>query len=207
MTAQGLFKARGREPRIVAVRRANDFYPTPESATLALLEHELGTLRAFGAVWEPCAGDGAIIDVLNKAGIRTTATDIAPRRSDIVGIDVYRCRSAFDPAVVTNPPFSEVSPRSGGAPLIHHLLVTLRVPYLALLLPATWMWAWRRRGAFLSAYPPARVLPVTTRIDWDGRGNPASDHAWHVWQAGHHGPTQIVMPEPPHIPTAPETEA
>jgi hypothetical protein len=91
---------------------------------------------------------------------------------------------------VTNPPYGLCSPRDGRAPFVEHALA-LGVAYLALLLPANWMWSSRRQNA-LAGQMPSRIRPVSRRIDWDGRGSPSQDHAWHVWDTNHRGPTQFL---------------
>ena len=49
-----------------------DFHPTPEHVTEALIARE----RFRGLILEPASGDGAIIQVLRKAGHMVTGTDI-----------------------------------------------------------------------------------------------------------------------------------
>ena len=67
-------------------RRPRDFYPTPAAAVFPLLRHVLpGT-----AFYEPCAGDGALVDHLTQHGlICTGASDIEPQRDDIRRIDAF----------------------------------------------------------------------------------------------------------------------
>ena len=56
-------------------RQENDFYPTPEWVTEALLS--CVTLR--GAVWEPCCGDGGMARTIAARGHQVIASDIADR--------------------------------------------------------------------------------------------------------------------------------
>ncbi|GIW59453.1 MAG: hypothetical protein KatS3mg087_0519 [Patescibacteria group bacterium] len=53
-------------------RRENDFYPTPAWATQELLNH----VNIKGVVFEPCAGDGAIADVLAKSADDLIKSDL-----------------------------------------------------------------------------------------------------------------------------------
>ena len=88
-------------------RREQDFYPTPESAVLPLLPHLApNTLYA-----EPCAGDGALIDVLSNHGhICALASDFEPRRDGIEKRDALTTTLASIDCVITNPPWDQVVP-------------------------------------------------------------------------------------------------
>lgn len=88
------------------VRRERDFYPTPPEAVEPLLPHL--PINCF--IWEPCAGNGALGDILSSHGCEIFMSDIEPKRDDIL---LYDC-SFFDPhifipdktgLVVTNPPW------------------------------------------------------------------------------------------------------
>lgn len=102
--------------------RGEDLYETPTEATRALLAVEDVPAR----VWEPAAGRGAIVRVLQTHGIEVTATDL-------VDYGVPGIHTGFDfleepkmwggmEAIVTNPPFKlapefvkhalDISPRS-----------------------------------------------------------------------------------------------
>ncbi len=191
MTAQGIFKALGHTPIRAAVRHARDWYPTPPWVVTAFLELEASAIRAHGLlVWEPAAGDGAMLGPLVSAGFTTVATDIEPMAAGIDRLDFLQAHTALAPIIVTNPPYRLCSPRSGGAPFAERAL-RLGVAYMALLLPANWAWA-GRRSRLLEEFPLARIRPISRRIDWDGRGSPSQDHAWHVWDKDHVGPTHFV---------------
>jgi adenine-specific DNA methylase len=57
---------------LISNRQKDDWYPTPPSATAALLSRE-----KFGkTIWEPAAGDGAIAKVCEKAGYDVVASDL-----------------------------------------------------------------------------------------------------------------------------------
>lgn len=86
-------------------RIERDFYPTPPSAVAPLLPH---LPRKF-SYWEPCAGDGALIDALPGEAINKS--DIEPRRDDILPIDALSIE--YKPLygkvwdfIITNPPWS-----------------------------------------------------------------------------------------------------
>jgi hypothetical protein len=113
-------------------RRERDWYPTPLKAALPLLSH----LAAGVTFYEPCAGDGRLIDHLDCNGIRCTgASDIRPLRGDIRAMDALElteldCDGAD--LIITNPPHE----RSLMHALINHLR-QLRPTWL--LLPADWI--------------------------------------------------------------------
>ena len=86
-------------------RKPRDFYPTPESALLPLIPH----LPNKFDFWEPCAGDGALIDhIISSKPLSTCilATDIEPQADGIHKQDALEC-SLGDVAHIniTNPPW------------------------------------------------------------------------------------------------------
>lgn len=98
-------------------RRPRDFYPTPAQAVIPLLPH-LSNIHRF---CEPCAGDGALIDHLEDAGLHCAmAWDIAPQRSDIAQHNALERLASAElriDAFITNPPWD----RKILHPLIEHL--------------------------------------------------------------------------------------
>jgi hypothetical protein len=87
-------------------RDGDDFYETPPSFTAALLEHE----RFDHNIWEPAAGAGAIVKVLEQWGHAVTASDINPRADGIAAADFLTATEPFAGDIVTNPPFKLVIP-------------------------------------------------------------------------------------------------
>jgi hypothetical protein len=160
------------------VDRGRDLYETPVVATLALLRIE----RVPKLVWEPAAGRGAIVRVLEAAGPTVVSTDIE------TGDDFLTCERAHGAeGIVTNPPLKIA------AEFAEHALKL--VPYVALPLP------WRfweagcgirkasvARRVVLDADPPARAycfanrLPMMHRDGWTGRrSRSAIAFGWFVW--------------------------
>ena len=117
-------------------RVERDYYPTPYEAVVPLLEH-LGTGLRF---IEPCAGDGRLIDHLERHGNECVLSiDIEPRREDICkgfAGDVYDWVVDGDYGhidyIITNPPW-----RRG---ILHNLIhkFTIVAPTW-LLFDADWM--------------------------------------------------------------------
>ena len=79
----------------------NDFYPTPESATLALLEKQ----TFEGDIWECACGDGAISKVLLNKGYKVYSSDLIDRGYGSSNVDFLQSNLKAD-NIVTNPPFN-----------------------------------------------------------------------------------------------------
>lgn len=82
-------------------RVKDDFYPTPTSSTLALLNKQ----KFDGDIWEPACGDGAISEVLKKHGYRVFSTDLVDRGYGDAHYDFLNSWREHD-NIVTNPPFN-----------------------------------------------------------------------------------------------------
>ena len=177
-------------------RQENDFYPTPDWVSRALLKHV--TLR--GPVWEPCCGDGAMARVLEHAGHKVVATDLVDRGFGRGGMDFFDCTSfpAGCRAMVTNPPYGDggtraEQPASGPFRLRHfvrHALdLTVRANgQLALLVRFQWL-AGKNAAALSTSGPLSRVVVLTKRIQWFDRGHLTNSgqhhHAWLFWDCSH----------------------
>jgi len=113
-------------------RRARDFYITPYEAVIPLLPH----LEPETKFWEPCAGDGALVDHLEQhSNYCFCATDIVPQGS-VENEDVFNIRpdwvDGYASHFITNPPWD----RKILHPLIIHLSDILPT---WLLFDADWM--------------------------------------------------------------------
>ena len=153
-------------------RRENDFYPTPKEATYALLPHIAHWPKN---VWEPACGDGAMTKVLKTAGFSVTSTDLIHRGFGFGGVDFLTSdlgNVRFD-AIITNPPFA----------LAPHFILRandLGATHLALLLKAQF-WNAASRLKVRDTWAPNAALPLTWRLDFDGRGAPTMDCTWFLW--------------------------
>jgi hypothetical protein len=167
-------------------RVARDLYPTRERwVTEALLAH---VDLAGRSVWEPAAGTGDMAEVLKAAGAHMFCSDICDHGyplnavGDFTLMDVER---RFD-AIVTNPPGG---PRNS---LAERFVETglQHIAYgglLALLLPADFDAAGRRRPLFADCPAFRAKIVLTRRIVWfvrpDGkREAPKENHAWFIWE-------------------------
>lgn len=192
-SARGLFRATGKTSKPVLTlldgeivkadaleREKDDFYPTPPEPTRAFLHAEIDRLRDFGTIWEPAAGDGAMVREMESVGLTVRASDLVDRGC---GADI---RSFYDfpvapaGAIVTNPPFQECGWGNGKARWLYHALDTLGVEYMALLMN----WSFPGAGGlapFWAKFPPARVYLMRWKIDFTGQGAPPMLNAWFVW--------------------------
>lgn len=205
MSARGLFRATGKTAKPVATRlldgtytkadglkrEKDDFYPTPPEPTRALLHAEGARLRDFPVVWEPAAGDGAMVRELEAVGLNVVASDMVDRGcgAAIQSFYDFTPENAAGRAIVTNPPFSECNRDPGW---VRHALETLGVDYMALLLPINWLGA-SGRAALWAQFPPARVYLMRWRIDFTGQGAPPMLNGWFVWDRAHEGETILRM--------------
>jgi len=82
-------------------RKNNDFYPTPEIATIKLLEKE----SFKGDIWECACGDGAISKPLIKNNYNVYSSDLIDRGYGEPGINFLESNKQVD-NIVTNPPFN-----------------------------------------------------------------------------------------------------
>jgi hypothetical protein len=166
--------------------RGNDFYETPPAATRALLEVE----ELPQVIWEPAAGHGAIVRVLQKTQRLVYATDIAGygRRR---GVDFLQetTRPPLCNAIVTNPPYMLASE------FVAHALTL--VPKVYMLLRLAFLESDKRSG-ILDGGQLARVhvfrnrLPMMHRDGWAGPiASSAIPFAWFVWDRAHQGPATL----------------
>lgn len=173
-------------------REPDDFYPTPPEPTRAFLHAEIDRLLDFGTIWEPAAGDGAMVREMESVGLTVRASDLIDRGC---GADI---RSFYDfpvapaRAILTNPPFAECGWGNGKARWLKHALDVLDVEYMALLLN----WTFPGAGGlapFWSQHPPARVYLMRWKIDFTGQGSPPMLNGWFVWDRQWQGETVLRM--------------
>jgi hypothetical protein len=159
-------------------RIPRDFYPTPAEAVVPLLPHLLpGT-----AFFEPCAGNGALVDHLQAAGHTCTwESDIDPQRpmfeADALSL-IYP-----NGMIITNPPWD----RSILHPMIAHFSAQ-RPTWL--LFDADWMHT-RQAAPFM---PWLRKVVSVGRVKWiPGSKMTGKDNcAWYHFDQKNEGPAVLV---------------
>lgn len=156
-------------------REKNDHYPTPPEATAALMK----AWCPEGDVWEPCAAQGKLSDVVQKykPSSRIFLSDIDPRRDDVEKLDFLSATKApaDDLTIITNPPFkyAEKFIRKG---------FELGIKRQAFLLKATYFHA-STRTDFFYQHRPSHVFALNWRLDFMNLGRPVMECAWFVYDS------------------------
>jgi len=160
--------------------RGLDAYFSPPEAVWSLLRVEDKYIPS--SIWEPAAGDGAIVLPMRQAKYKVFASDIADY--GLVG-----CNSGVDylnaglpgkvGGIVTNPPYRLAMKFAEKA--------INEVPYVALLLRTNFLES-TGRMSFFKKNRPARIwissrrLPMMHRLGWTGpRTSSNICFAWFVW--------------------------
>jgi hypothetical protein len=198
-SARGLFRATGKTSTHVVKtldgyertdkvpREAEDFYPTPPEVTRALLAVEGERLREIGSVWEPAAGDGAMVREFNAYGLPCFASDIIDRGAGATIRDFYDFTEPPASAIVTNPPYCEINARDGKGRWLSHAL-GLGVQYVALFL--NWDWpAAKGLDHILARHPISRAYVCRWKVDFTGKGAPPQRNGWFIWDRAWSGET------------------
>jgi hypothetical protein len=161
-------------------RIERDFYPTPLSAVVPLLPH----LKPGTRFAEPCAGDGALIDILTDAGHHCAAAwDIEPQRADIERHDATQRLVGNVDCFVTNPPWDRK--------ILHRLIPHLSIQHPAwLLFDADWIHT-RQAVPFL---PMLRKVVSVGRVKWiPGSPFAGKDNCcWHLFDANAIGDAILI---------------
>lgn len=151
-------------------RIPRDFYPTPAEAVAPLLAHLSPGTRFI----EPCAGDGALVAHLERAGHECVhCSDIEPRQPVLAVCDATDSNFyARDSIFITNPPWDRK--------LLHPMIVNLsdQAPTW-LLFDADWVHT-RQAAPFL---PRLRRIVSVGRVKWipDSKMTGKDNCAWHLF--------------------------
>ena len=153
-------------------RRELDFYPTPPEVTHALMIY----LKLDPClVLEPACGDGAMSEVLKLYGHDVMSSDLRESGYGVGGQDFLTSDGDYD-AIITNPPFKH------SEAFIRHAIPEARV--VAMVLKSQY-WHAKKREQLFREFPPAYVLPLTWRPDFQGKGgSPTMEVHWTVWIEG-----------------------
>lgn len=165
--------------------KENNLYETEEWATEALL-------RRFPVsglhVWEPCAGNHKMADVLGYWAKSFVTSDIETygREHDFVADFLHpETKSYIAPkpdAIITNPPYGPGGHL--GAKIIRKALERCD-GLVAMLMTAKFDFGSTRKDLFQDNPRFTAKINLTDRIKWfGGEGSclGTEDHAWYVWQ-------------------------
>lgn len=162
--------------------RGLDAYFSPPEAALSLLHIESQHLPE--RIWEPAAGDGAIVRPFLNAGFTVIASDLVDYGLEgcRTGLDYLKAKAIAEPhGIVTNPPYKLAMKFAEKA--LHETF------YLALLLRTNFLES-TARLPFFREHQPARIwvssrrLPMMHRHGWQGPRAPSNTcFAWFVWDS------------------------
>jgi hypothetical protein len=166
-------------------QRAENDFPTPPEATLALLERE----SFVGDVWEPSCGRGDMSKVLLEHGLKIYSSDLIDRGfGDEVG-DFFQMEKTF-PNIITNPPYS---PPPLAQRFVEHAL-ECATKKVAMLLRLDFLES-QERKEFLENSPLSTVYVFSWRISFypgvENRGHSPTAYAWYIWDFDFHGEPRI----------------
>ena len=166
-------------------RIEGDAYFTPPWVTEELLK-----LYDFPEhIWEPAAGNGAMVGVLEAKGHNVLASDIEPQAEGIVQKDFLECQASISAAIITNPPYSHAQQ------FIEHSLELMKPceGVVAMLLRNEYDCAKKRRHIFSDHPAFAMKLVLTKRPKWfaDDKASPRHNFAWYVWDWKNEDPPKI----------------
>lgn len=172
-----------------AIRKENDFYPTPAVVIETLLDNYHIGDRGGTKILEPCAGNGNIIKALQERGY-TSIKAVELRKEEAENLNNMLGYGNFAIAdfltlnpkhigdidvVITNPPFSlameflqkslEIVKDDG------KVIFLLRLGFLAS----------RKRFGFMRENPPTEMYVLNQRPSFTGKGTDAQEYAWFVW--------------------------
>ncbi len=190
-SAKSLFRATGNHALQESAREINDFYPTPPEVTRALLAVEGARIAEAGngSVWEPAAGDGAMVRELEAYGFHCAKSDIIDRGCGADLVDYFAVTVPPARAMVTNPPYKEISARDGQGRWLTHAF-DLGLDYIALFLNYDWPAA-AGLARILARHPISRVYVARWKVDFTGKGAPPQRNAWFIWDAAWAGETAM----------------
>jgi hypothetical protein len=162
-----------------------EWYVEELRATEQLLEVE----RFIGGIWDPCCGQGNILEVALKAGYAVVGTDVVKRRDrDFIqgGVDFLEQTEPRAPNVVMNPPFF----RGKGTEAFIRKALALVSGKVAAFVDLKFLAGAGRANGLWNEFPPHRIWIVTPRVscppgEWLAAGNKAgggtADWCWAVW--------------------------
>ncbi len=132
-----------------AERHEADFYATPRSSFLPLLDH-----LPMGVVyWEPCCGDGRLVQMLTDSGREADGADLYPQNAAYPSVDFLldQHRREF---LITNPPFNIAQQ------IAAHALDVAKETML--LLRLNWL-ASKKRREWFKAHEPSALFVLSER--------------------------------------------
>jgi len=168
--------------------RGDDFYESPACAVHSIMCQGILTYR----IWEPAAGNGAIVRILRDAGHVVFASDIIHRDFELdAEIDFLKATTAppRTEMILTNPPYSYATE------FVEHALDLC--PRVLMLLRLSFLESRRRAplfksGSLVTLYPFIERLPMLHRHGWTGpRASNSVAYGWYYFDRRHNAPATI----------------
>jgi hypothetical protein len=165
-------------------RGLDPYFTCPEAIeALILLEGD----RIPQRLWEPAAGNGAIVLPLRATGRIVMSSDIhnygLPGCHIVDYLSAPKMPAAWVYGVVTNPPYRYAQRFA--------MRAISEVPYVAFLVRTNFIMDAERRGRWLDRNEPTRVyyllprLPMMHHQAWTGKKSSSNTpFAWVIWQEG-----------------------
>lgn len=160
-------------------RKENDLYQTEPWATGALLRNL--PPMAGDVVWEPCAGNHLMVDVLKDAGACVLSSDIKTYDRKHAWEADFFVEPTNIPCdhIITNPPYGK-----GNRDAVRFARLALRRcnGFVALLLTAKFDFGKTRADLFKHDHRFEAKIALVDRIQWfPGDSSGTEDHAWYIW--------------------------
>ena len=167
-------------------RENADFYPTPASSTEMLLPYL--PPPGGGKVWEPAAGNGAIVKILQRAAYSVVASDLYDRGAGYrSGVDFLAVKKLpkHVTCIVTNPPYSKET----GTAFVRHALRLFEeseseVGFVAMFVRAEFLFAKNRRDLFVRPDFDGALFVGRPRWFADTTTSPRFEFCWLTWAVG-----------------------
>jgi hypothetical protein len=168
-----------------------DFYPTPPTATRALMSIVLPQMMGRGwtqkdSIWEPACGEGHMAEVLKEYTTNILATDCLDygyadtRIHDFLGTSPLPLVTDW---IITNPPFRDKTEE-----FVLRALDLAQVG-VAMFVRLQWLETIGRYERLFRDQPPTRICFFAERMPlhrgrFEPKGATATAYIWLVWMAG-----------------------
>lgn len=160
-------------------RDEHDFYETPQQFTRELLKR----CKFHNKVWEPAAGRGAIVEVLEDAEYDVLSTDIVKRGPIVRQRNFLTTDAPCDRDIITNPPFKLLVPFLTHAYKLCHQKFAMVMPISGLNSSKRYQAAW--------SFMPVSQIILSGRYQhissYRGMIPSQFTHIWVVVDKGHEG--------------------
>lgn len=195
MDSKSIFSPLGASNHSKEERQPEDFYATDHRAAGHIFE-AYPKLKECKSIVEPCAGDGTMVDAIEKIVQRKIDSfDLIPRRPDIVEQDYFKLniKDKYD-LIITNPPYRRKSKDYPGlVELILKMLDDVQAGgYVVLLLKTLHLESQERYNKIYSTMPPERIFVYAPRISCYKNNDlsltqGAISYSWFVWHKTENG--------------------